>query len=518
MENRTRLIGGLFAALLMAESLWAAEIHDAAAKGELAKVKTILAQNPQLVNSQGMNNWVPLHFAVYSGHKDVVELLVAKGADPNAKDEEDRTVLHWAAAGNYTEIMTILLANGAEVNPPIGHTPLQSAANEGHKEAAKLLIANGADVNAKDRYNRTALHYAAGQGHGVVVDILLANGAKVNATDFSLLEQAACGGLKNLVERLLTDNPNVKPNKLPLHAAALSGHCPIIKLFIERGADVNARDANGETPLQSAALNCQTPAAALLIAAGADVNAGSGQTPICLAAAGGGLELVKFLVVKGASIPTTGSTPLHFAAGGSYLSQLDAEKRRKALVKFFVNKGLDVNGKDLDGATPLHWAAKHAGKDVVALLIEEGAQVNIADKGGRTPLFHAVTFGNKNSAEVLIAHGAAINVKANMGHTALHTVVRLNNVAGCTRNRIDLVALLLAHGANANVQDKRGHTPLHNAVAWGWDSPEIVELLLSKGADVNIKDGMGRTPLDLAYGLRENQEITDLLLKYRAKK
>jgi len=76
--------------------------------------------------------FTPLHYAAWNGHKEVAELLIAKGADVNAK------VAIW------------------------GRTPLHFAAWNGHKEVAELLIENGAEVNAKDNYGRTPLDLASG--------------------------------------------------------------------------------------------------------------------------------------------------------------------------------------------------------------------------------------------------------------------------------------------------------------------------------------------------------------------
>jgi ankyrin repeat protein len=81
------------------------------------------------VNAKDRNYESPLHYAAFLGHKEIPEVLIAKGADLNAK-------------GNS------------------GETPLHQAADAGHKEIAKLLIANGVDVNAKDHKGETSLDFA----------------------------------------------------------------------------------------------------------------------------------------------------------------------------------------------------------------------------------------------------------------------------------------------------------------------------------------------------------------------
>jgi ankyrin repeat protein len=61
-------------------SAYCGEIHDAAIKGDLTKVKALLKDNPNLVASESNNGFKPLHYAVSSGHKDVAELLLRHGA------------------------------------------------------------------------------------------------------------------------------------------------------------------------------------------------------------------------------------------------------------------------------------------------------------------------------------------------------------------------------------------------------------------------------------------------------
>ena len=62
------------------------EIHDAARQGDLAKIKRLLEKNPGLLEARNQNEKTPLHFAAQGGHKEIVEFLIGKGADINAKN------------------------------------------------------------------------------------------------------------------------------------------------------------------------------------------------------------------------------------------------------------------------------------------------------------------------------------------------------------------------------------------------------------------------------------------------
>ena len=161
MNTQTHLIGRLcrspilrLAAVLLVALLWSragfgGEIHDAASKGDLEKVKALLKDNPKVVFSLATNKdeegSTPLHFAALKGHLDVVALLLASKADVNAKNNEGSTPLHYAAVHD-------------------------------HKDVAELLLASKADVNAKNKYNDTPLHLAVAYRHEGVSELLRQHG------------------------------------------------------------------------------------------------------------------------------------------------------------------------------------------------------------------------------------------------------------------------------------------------------------------------------------------------------
>jgi hypothetical protein len=109
----------------------------------------------------------PLHVAALTGHKDIAELLLAKGADVNAKSNGGLTPLHQAAYHGHKDLAELLLSKGADVNAKANHdeTPLFLAAGTGHKDVAELLLDKGADVNSKAKDGAMSLHQAAGNAH-----------------------------------------------------------------------------------------------------------------------------------------------------------------------------------------------------------------------------------------------------------------------------------------------------------------------------------------------------------------
>ena len=119
---------------------------DAAAEGgNLDALKSILAHDPTLLQSKDWGDLTPLHLAVLHNHQDVVEYLLAQGADVNAKTSTGITPLHEAAQNGNKEITELLLARKANVNAVDnqGWTPMARAKKWGHPEIATLLQQHG---------------------------------------------------------------------------------------------------------------------------------------------------------------------------------------------------------------------------------------------------------------------------------------------------------------------------------------------------------------------------------------
>ena len=89
-------------------------IHDAAKKGKVDIVNSLLAEKPERISAKDKKDNTPLHIAAFHGHKDVAELLIAKGADVNAKDKEGWTPLHEAALYDHTAVSELLRRHGGK--------------------------------------------------------------------------------------------------------------------------------------------------------------------------------------------------------------------------------------------------------------------------------------------------------------------------------------------------------------------------------------------------------------------
>ena len=201
--------------------------------------------------------------ATKSNEFEAAKMLIATGADVNARDFAGATSLMIAARNGHTEIAQLLIAANADVNAINNEdkTALMLAAENGHTEIAQLLIDAHADVNASDYRGLTTLMWAAENGHTEIVKLLIAANADINASTnggWTALIDAAENGHTEIAQLLIAAHAdvNAKTNDdwTALMKAAGSGHTGTVQLLIAAGADVNARNDRGRTALMMATI------------------------------------------------------------------------------------------------------------------------------------------------------------------------------------------------------------------------------------------------------------------------
>lgn len=241
-----------------------------------------------------------------------------------------------------------------------------------------------------------------------------------------------------------------------LTIASFFGHGAVVRLRLEKSANVQAKDYYGDTALHVAGSVGHEAVVQSLLENGADINETNNH----------------------------GETALHTAVSSNHDS----------IVRILLNHGADVKINDEDGKPVLHIAIQHQHEAITQLLLEYKADVNEKDHEGRTALHVAAFPKNESIVRLLLENGANIESKAEYERTALHIAVQCENEA--------IVRLLLENGANVESKDWQEMTALH--IAAETHSSSKVELLLQWGACIDVKDNRGMTPLDCA---EEEEEV-----------
>ena len=412
-------------------------LHAAAAGGHRPIVELLL-RNGLDVYSETQSGYTALHHAAAGNHRDVAELLLAKGADVNAEENwngwsyttpsyllsdvhpkpANQTPLHWAIREGHKDMIEWLLVRGANPNAdggdyhPLGG-PLSWAVWFGDVDIAVLLVSHGADIHRKTHnYQGTPLFDAVRGGDRAMTEALVTKTGDTRAAKWAPLHATVASGNRQATEDLLAKGADVNAKSelgfLALHMAAVKGHKDIAELLITRGADVDEKaksDAwrhGGWTPLYFAIWHHHSDVAELLLAKGADVNVKDERNlmPLHLALYSGPTDLAELLVARDADVNargTWGQTPLHIAAGKGYTD----------ITRMLLDKGANPNVKENErGKTPLHIAATKGHKAVAELLISKGVDVNAKTRDGKTPLSLAKEKRLKEIIELLRRHGA----------------------------------------------------------------------------------------------------------------
>jgi ankyrin repeat protein len=254
MRKRYLIVGAICVLVVIFSA--AQDIHRAAGKGDLVKIKEFLEKNPELLNAKDVQGSTPLLNAAYNGQKEVVEFLIEKGADLNSLNTYKYTPLHYAILRRHVEVAEVLIKAGADPNIQNvwGFTPLHTCAGRNFVREAELLVRNKAEVDKKNELGETPLFSAVILKRRDMILFLIENGADVNARDNvgrTPVFATADGNSSDILELLIGQGAKVdvadKFGRTPLHRAAIAGYHDIVQILDKAGVDVHVRDVEGKT-------------------------------------------------------------------------------------------------------------------------------------------------------------------------------------------------------------------------------------------------------------------------------
>jgi ankyrin repeat protein len=483
----------------------------------------------------------PLHFAISKSYTGWIDYLLEKGANSNIKNTDGDTPLIEAARIGDIGTMRKLIEYKAQVNVQDAHG--NAAAHtaipaEVHREALELLVENGANPNLREEHGDSPAHIIVSLNRAPdVLDVLLQNKADVSIhnvkgetpfyiavdksrttliapllrhnsdifaatnaglTPFERALQIGGAVLDEVITETTVRQSDNNGNTPLLVAVRLNVNPDIIRRILDKTAQVNARNQEGDTALHIAVRQNNAAAGELLISrignAGTDFflqNAKS-ESPVRLTffSRGGIREWMLVQPVLSAT-DSQGNTVLHHAT----------EWKLDQVIPGIVQRGANVEAKNVLGETPLFVAVHIDAASTVRSLLSAGASLNTRDSLGNTALHAAVRWGTQAAAEALITAKIDLNAYNLYGNTPLHDAVKLSRFA--------LQNLLVQRGANIEVRDTEGNTPLMTAVING--NARSAEQLIRSAADANTRNNNGETPLLIAIQ-NERSDLVALLL------
>ena len=496
-----------------------ATLLHAAAQGGHVNVVRFLIDNNASISTYNSAHQTAIQLAAENGHVEVVKALYKAGA------VADQTALHHAAANNRMEVVKFLLAIGVK------DKCLKCDGSFYWLKTRRRLQSNSSfafpakeNCNPSNMFNRSSFEVCIDwekhweELEGVSIGELFDDKHLIFC--YTALHAAVVSGHKSIVSDLISEKVNALncydyTGRTPLHVAVFKNDIKLVDMLLEKQPhkihykcyhwqDLGTRIIQGTVVLPSV-LNIQE-----YIEYHKDI-CHCGYTPLHLAARYGHKDLGKSLILRGAHVDAEdcrGARPVHLAACHN----------QPGFVGIFSHKkvGGDINGKTLNGSTPLHSAAACGAVEVIDTLLYWNASLTAFDDYGLTPLHYSIIYVKSNQLD----RRDILNDNCSNGCPKLVTIDRRghltdffeegNEIKNKDRYRwLDTFLKLILRGADINAVDSRGRTPLHIAAYNGL--ADAVNILLLRNATFNIRDNQGKTPLEFAI---ENATIVPKQLPF----
>lgn len=434
----------------------------AADRGDPDTVREIVDAHPDIVNERAElsghhGKRTALHFAMNSMNEEVIEVLLAHGADPNIRDDGDNAM------------------------------PIHFAAEEGKLAVVKKLVEHGADtIGGGDTHELEVIGWAVcfDDLHRDVAEYLLEHGAR--HTIFSAVAMGDAGAVRDIVrsDPAALERPMDRTNRRgrPLHLAVVKQQPAALDALIELGADTAARDASGLTPLDRAAMLGERGLAERLIGAGARV-----ELPAAVA-----LE-------RRADIDRLLREDPHVLRPGGKWARLiirAAEHASGDVIDALIRAGASVHARDshttsIDGThgfTALHAAAWHGNESAARVLLRHGADPGAREDKYRGTAAGWANYNGQTRTRDIILDGAIDIWDA--------IEFRAGRIAEVLAHDPDALNRPFQKYVNPDAGTEGKVTPIAAAVMQR--KLEAARLLIDRGADLSFRDSSGRTLAEIA--------------------
>jgi ankyrin repeat protein len=427
----------------------------------------------------------PVADAAQRGDVDAVRSLLQRGADVNAAQGDGMSALHWAAKNGAVEMARILIYAGASPSAitRLGeYTPLLLAAESGQSAVLSTLLEGGSDVHASTSTGASALHLAAAAGRADAVAMLLQYGADVDrresANAQTPLMWATAGNRLEAVAALLEAGADVAITTAVLDYRLLAeqdasdqerrDRVASTALAVQQEADEERRAGqpapSQQAQQQSRQVQPPAPSSQLVQPQQTAQSSQPGQPSPTAQPQQGPATIPELLDLEG------GLTALHYAARDGYL---DA-------AKMLIAEGADVNqGTDADNTSPLLIAAVNGNYDLAMYLLDQGADANLVSDDGASPLF--ATLNNRWAPKAFYPQPTAFKQQET---SYLDLMEALLDAGAEVNHRLDRHLWFTSFGFGHIGVTFEGATAFWRA-AYATDVPAM-QLLIARGADPNI--------------------------------
>lgn len=473
-------------------------LHQLARDGNSEVLASALArlgeQGRRRINSLDSDKLSPLHYAARYAHTDTVKILIQAGAHVNIRGQDQLTPLHFAA--RYRK----QIRSGRRPSPvPIKRLETTEEVEE------EVTEEKDTEENSSPEEEGTEEH---------VLEDEEEDEAEVEEAQADVEGEAK--GSDETLEPEGVDEPDHHQLTVTSMQSAISGlsnesleENSVIRLLVDSGAEINAKDVYGQTPLHFAAMRGNDPAARdLLKCPHILVEARDSQlmTPLYVASTYGYVDIARRLIFAGANLLSkdeSAQTPLHRAAMEGNLE----------IVELLLNSASTIGGSkmvdrlvkesDTERETALHHAVNNGHYKITEKLILAGADVDAMNDSMATPLHAAAAVGDTDLIKLLLQNHARLECVDCNQQTPLHRA--------SYHNQAEAISVLLDAGANIEKRDKDSFTPLLMAASCG--QATAVQMLLERGADLEAVDKEDKTSV-FWCAEQGNLEALEVLLKH----